>query len=363
MPVLPLYADFVIVVPMKLWSDAPLPQQDEGRRAAPSIPAIQIYVDEECREQEKEKSMAGNHIKPALSVRKNLEGEIERITKDPLARHKDQPQSTVKPKSEKSSKADKPPSAPKPTIPVEAYHEKLSKTNASSAAATSKPFSILSDVQDSKVESRSQDKQFKDLCGSNTSTAGKPFAIFSDAQETKVESKPKLEASAKKPLNISASASSKSFAIFSDEPVAKPESKPMHETAKKQPFAIFSDEDSRRKESPQRSSNHVANESEAELEEVMRNIGILNDEDDDRTINTKIAMKDIDSMFCSPIQSAEKSMIRTYDDVIGQPRRPFMHSNFESITGMPGDLSAIHEVRYLPLKYEYSSALKIYVLL
>jgi hypothetical protein len=237
-----------------------------------------------------------------------------------------------------------------------------------------------------------QDQSFPTAVKTSTKSLGKStlqqsdqpasFAIFSD----------ELTSESLKPSNKSAPKASMAFQIFSDDlETPNPQSKTTvkgshavsHSTAV--PFQIFSDDSKMMENTEQmRSSNarHNLNQNddksqavpeetavtadEEELHALLKDMGLSCDEDDG-TINTRLARKDIDSMFCSPDlkssfhqdnfsqpkkfnpSSLSSTMLST-DSPIVMPLRAFLgKSSLSSTENLPktfggSDLSVIKEV-------------------
>ncbi len=220
--------------------------------SAVSAPAVAIFVDPECATQQSTSVIRKEKPQPLQSIRQKLDGVIESISSDPLARHK-----KVEPVAS--------PIAPKETVHVP------EAINPSVAAPTSAGFSIFSEEPKAPVN-----------------TASKP--------STKSVAAP----------------TSAGFSIFSEEPKA--------------------------------SANYDVDEDQMN-EDLLNELGILDSEDG--TINTRLARKDIDSMFCSPQEIvAPKRKLMNETSIIGgvsltSTSQPCKHVNNNN--SMACDISAIKE--------------------
>ena len=270
--------------------------------------------------------------RPGLSIRAKLDVlPIEKISQEPLARHKQKSQSGEENPSIPVQKSE----APKESGPIalstkpsstgfQIYSDTLTSENTKSKDAKSvgnSEFKIYSDKQDfpqqnkKKMPSESGFPIFSDDLpkaksvlpkekspipkvdrkGISSSTTSNNFTIFSDSIPSTVDKGTKTSKNAPDGENLN-------FKIFSDFTVEdtnnnkKPkEFPPKHSTSlseksKKSEILCFEDESIKRVASKK--------SQEDEDNEIMAVIGLQDSED--TTINTKLAKLDIDSMFCSP---------------------------------------------------------------
>jgi len=340
-----------------------------------------------------------------------LDGEIDRIAKDPLARHKESTKTDNGMKKDTRTKPILDKTKDKGLLthdhPAEQHNNSSQHVNSSTAniekrdavphARTTQPFTILQDVGVSSVStiqppSRSRSlfpnnesdnlspakmKTSKNSAKNMTSKSSDPgnmsSVIAADKSSQKASSHAKVDRKTileTKPSSDRADvkSSSNSFQIFTDSVNdAAPQatrtigSKPPATETRSLPvsgksnmsFQIFTD-------------TATPKLKDSDKQSIMMASPLMGDDHDDgRTINTRLAMKDIDSMFCSPGMSPSINVVdssssafkgsgigRRDRETFMSARRPFIASNFESITGLQSDLSAIHEVRHPIIRIE-----------
>ena len=245
-------------------NEGPLMKFGDGgitNKAAPPTaipaPSVEVFIDPECVATEQSTSLVKkNKAQPLQSIRQKLDGIMDSISNDPLARHKKV--DLISPTANKETETAPSVGANKPT---------------SAAVSTSAGFSIFSE---------------------------EPKATISSV-------KPSNKASAVAPTSAG-------FSIFSGE----------------QPLPVH--------------HSLAANDEDQMNEDLLNELGILDREDG--TINTRLARKDIDSMFCSPQESiVPKRKFVHETSIIGgvsltSTAQPYKLGNNNS---MACDISAIKE--------------------
>jgi hypothetical protein len=225
----------------------------------------------------------------------------------------------------------------KPNPIVTKEHNKMKSSFSTSKDKVSSVTEILK-VKEIKQTKPPSTSSFDILSEKEESKPPKPqysssFAIFSDKEESKPP-KPQY---------------SSSFDIFSDKEESKPP-KPSSSSS----FAIFKDNNNKDNAIVSSNSNkqplctsHIEpiastttseEDHDQQLNDIMLELGILDNEDG--TINTRLARKDIDSMFCSPSPDIRRN-VKSNDNCNHQNEN--LYSNIETIHDNNGELSAIIE--------------------
>lgn len=253
-------------------------------------------------------------------MRKNLDGDIDRINKDPLARHKGTCGNIKDSEETKCSKHGE----IKP-IENDAAISTLGPTGV--AMKSEKAVGIEREITFPKQRESKQFKDCKFMANENNTTQKtSTFQIFSDNKNVHDLNLNQQVMTEKQSMKLDTKIKTGKFT----------EEIPSIPASSSHKFAIYSDgnRELKHKYAMDTTKNH----------DISVTFDIHDSDEDGRTINTRIARKDIDSMFCSPEMSPVVTETCLKKKTMSD-RRPFIASNFESITGLQSDLSAIHEVR------------------
>lgn len=218
------------------------------------------------------------------------------------------------------------------------------KQKTSSIAVFSEKEEIKSSLQKQKMSSSSSSSSFAIFNDDNKEKIILPnqpsssYVVFNDMEEIKLSSSQTIKQKY---------TSSSSFAIFNDD---NKEDKKLTKPPSSASFAIYNDNNTRdvviipSKSNKQPLSNShidpVINEEDhdQQLQDMILQLGILDGEDG--TINTRLARKDIDSMFCSP-----SSDMRTHEKHINANSNNGYHNenlySSNNANDANGELSAI----------------------
>ena len=257
------------------------PEPSTAQRTFVSVP---IYVDDEEEEKDKNADVieegCRSSSRPGLSIRATLEkAPMESLMKNPLARHKEgQEESSKQPKKSSQKIVTQPLKAttantqvaPQRSIP--SGNEVESKSPKKSTSTKDQPMSSSSYNKQSHFQIFADDTETKPSTGPN----GPGFTIFTDENTS----------------------SSSTATTSRQERANKPE-------VSKPGFSIFQDflqdsKDNNRTPVAGKSDTKLKSAKEREDDEIMGVIGLAAADNEDVTINTKLAKMDIDSMFCSP---------------------------------------------------------------